>query len=160
MTIDTDKAERVREITQALIEKMGFEAEVSVRESVCDGTGEFICNISVDGSSNLLIGQHGVNLQALQHLVRLLAKKELQENIIFSLDVNSYWEQKSQALVKEAHQAAEQAVRDHAPVALRPMAGYERKIIHAELAKNDRVTTESAGEGENRKVIVKPATIL
>jgi spoIIIJ-associated protein len=108
----------------------------------------------------LLIGQHGVNLQALQHLVRLLAKKEFQENVLFSLDVNSYWEQKSQVLVEEARIVAEKVAKSHESIALRPMAGYERKIIHAELALDNRVTTESAGANENRKVIVKPVSLL
>lgn len=158
--MDATQAKRVQEITQSVVAHMGFDAQAAIREPVCEGQGDFICNIRIDGDSNLLIGQHGVNLQALQHLVRLLAKKEFQENVVFSLDVNSYWEQKSQALVKEARSAADQAIQTRSSVTLRPMAGYERKIIHAELALNDRVTTESAGTNENRKVIVKPASIL
>lgn len=158
--MDISKANVVQKITQDVIESMGFQAQVVLREAVSEGQGDFICNIRVEEDSNLLIGQHGINLQALQHIVRLLAKNELEENITFSLDVNSYWEQKSQALVKEAHQAAEQSIRDKAPVVMRPMAGYERKIIHAELFADERVVTESIGEGENRKVIVKPKTSL
>ncbi|MDD5083856.1 MAG: hypothetical protein PHT88_02865 [Candidatus Moranbacteria bacterium] len=155
--MDITKATRIQEMTQAVVEHMGFHTQVTLREPVCEGQGDFICNIRVEGDSNLLIGQHGVNLQALQHLIRLLAKKEFQENIVFSLDVNSYWEQKSQALVKEAHQAAQTAIQTNAAVTLRPMAGYERKIIHAELALIKEVATESTGANENRKVIVKPA---
>ena len=157
--MDVTKATRVQTITQNLVEQMGFEAQVLLRDPVCEGQGDFICNIRIEGDSNLLIGQHGINLQALQHIIRLLAKKEFQENIIFSLDVNSYWEQKSQALVKEAHSAATQAIQTNSPVTLRPMAGYERKIIHAELALNEAVSTESTGVNENRKVVIKPVTI-
>jgi spoIIIJ-associated protein len=158
--MDITQATRIQEITQGVIEQMGFDAQVMLREPVCEGQGDFICNIRVEGDSNLLIGQHGVNLQALQHVIRLLAKKEFQENVVFSLDVNSYWEQKSQALVKEAHIAAQQAIQTRMPVVLRPMAGYERKIIHAELALNEKVVTESTGVNESRKVTVKPAPIL
>lgn len=158
--MDTIKATRIQEITRSVVEQMGFDTQVMLREPVCEGQGDFICNIRVEGDSNLLIGQHGVNLQALQHIIRLLAKKEFQENVVFSLDVNSYWEQKSQALVKEAHQAAQQAIQTKVPVILRPMAGYERKIIHAELALNKEVITESTGVNENRKVVVKPAPLL
>ncbi len=43
------------------------------------------------------------------------------------------------------------------PIILRPMAGHERKIIHMELAENALVITESIGEGEARKVAIKPA---
>lgn len=158
--MDILKATRIQKMTQEVVEQMGFDTQVTLRDPVCAGQGDFICNIRIEGDSNLLIGQHGVNLQALQHIIRLLAKKEFQENVVFSLDVNSYWEQKSQALVKEAHAAAEQALQTHAPVILRVMAGYERKIIHAELANHTGIVTESTGVNENRKVVVKPAPIL
>jgi spoIIIJ-associated protein len=154
--MDIVKADYVRETVQTLVDRMGFPAHVSLREPVCEGQGDFICTIRVEEDSNLLIGQHGVNLQALQHIVRLLAKRHFQENGAFSLDVNAYWEQKSQALVKEARNAAGEAIKTQSAVAMRPMAGYERKIIHAELAANDRVVTESAGLDEYRKVIIKP----
>lgn len=155
--MDIIKADRVREIVQSMTDHMNFEAKAVLREPVCEGQGDFICNIQTEKDSNLLIGQHGINLQAFQHIVRLLAKKEFQENVVFSLDVNSYWEQKSQALVKEARLAAESSVESQTSVALRPMAGYERKIIHAELAGDRRVQTESVGVGENRRVIIKLA---
>lgn len=158
--MDIAKANRIQEITRSIVEKMGFDTQVSLRDPVSEGQGDFICNIRIEGDSNLLIGQHGINLQALQHIVRLLAKKEFQENVSFSLDVNAYWEQKSQALVKEAHQAAQTAIQNKTPVILRPMAGYERKIIHAELALNKEVVTESTGTDDHRKVIVKPAPLL
>lgn len=154
--MDTQKASQIQDIARNILEKMGFEAEVSLREPLSVVQGEFICSVQVPEDSNLLIGQRGVNLNALQHLTRLLAKKALQENIHFAVDVNSYWEQKSQLLIREAREAAEQALRDRIPVLLRPMAGHERKIIHMELAENAQVITESIGEGESRKVAVKP----
>jgi spoIIIJ-associated protein len=155
--MDMEKARRVQEIAKAVVEKMGFPAEVTVKDPLHAEQEEFACCIQVHEDSNLLIGQHGVNLHALQHLIRLLAKRDLQENIHFAVDVNAYWEQKSQALVREAREAAEQALRDGVPILLRPMAGYERKIVHMELAGNEQVVTESVGEGEGRKVAVKPA---
>jgi spoIIIJ-associated protein len=155
--MDTKKTLLVEDIAKKIMEKMGFEAEISLQEPVYIKQGEFICNIQVQEDSNLLIGQHGVNLQALQHLIRILVKKQLQENLHFSLDVNAYWEQKSQALIKEAQEAAQQALRDRVPILLRPMAGHERKIIHLELADNTQVVTESVGEGDARKVAIKPA---
>ena len=36
------------------------------------------------------------------------------------------------------------------------MTAYERRIIHLALAENDQVQTESIGEGEERKVVIKP----
>jgi spoIIIJ-associated protein len=153
--MDIIKASRVQEMTQSILSTMGFDAHISLREPACEGQGDFICNIRIEEESNLLIGQHGVNLQALQHIIRLLAKKEFEENIAFSLDVNSYWEQKSLALVKEARATAGQVIQNKISVTMRPMTSYERKIVHADLALNPQVSTESIGTNENRKVIVR-----
>ena len=39
---------------------------------------------------------------------------------------------------------------------MKPMSTYERRIVHMELSKNPQVFTESVGEGEERKIVVKP----
>ena len=36
------------------------------------------------------------------------------------------------------------------------MNSYERRLVHVELAVHPSVTTESAGEGRERYVIIKP----
>ena len=51
---------------------------------------------------------------------------------------------------------ARQAISDKRPVVLRAMSAYERGIVHMELAGNEQVKTESIGEGEERKVVIKP----
>jgi spoIIIJ-associated protein len=40
------------------------------------------------------------------------------------------------------------------------MNAYERRIVHMNIADDKRVETESIGEGEDRKVIVKPKSIM
>jgi spoIIIJ-associated protein len=36
------------------------------------------------------------------------------------------------------------------------MLPYERRIIHLALADHPSVTTESIGEGESRRVVIRP----
>jgi len=43
---------------------------------------------------------------------------------------------------------------------MRPMSPYERRIVHMELAKNESVKTESIGDGEDRRVVIKPADLI
>jgi spoIIIJ-associated protein len=43
---------------------------------------------------------------------------------------------------------------------MKPMSAYERRLVHMELSKNEKVETESVGEGENRKILVKPVNIV
>lgn len=158
----------IKKTTEDLLEKMGFAGKVEVvnnnsaelANSEEGSENNLVCNISVEDDSNILIGQYGANLQSLQHIIRLLVRKQTQERVNFIIDVNSYRQQKTQAIIEQASLAAEQAISEKRAVVLNPMSAYERRLVHLELSKNNQVITESAGEGDERKVIVKPAGML
>lgn len=149
----------VEETVQEMIDKMGFVSQVEIANNAVGEDGAFVCNIKSE-DSNFLIGQHGVNLQALQHIARLLTRAKTDEKINFIVDVNFYRQEKNEFIGRMAKEAAEQAIREKRTIVLRPMSPYERRIIHMELAENSLVKTESIGEGENRKVVVKPADMI
>lgn len=151
--------ETIKLSLEELLEKMGFQAEVTVTESA-DDPESALCEIKTDTDSNLLIGQGGVNLQALQHIARLLVRKKTQDHIKFIIDVNSYRQEKNQSIIELARNAASQAIAERRAVVMRPMSTYERRIVHLELSKNSDVVTESIGEGEGRKVVVKPSASI
>ncbi|MEI7749739.1 MAG: R3H domain-containing nucleic acid-binding protein [Candidatus Moraniibacteriota bacterium] len=118
-------------------------------------------SITVDKrDSKMLIGQHGVSLFSLQHLLQMIARRKFDGVSDFSVDVNRYWKEKRALLRRDAEEAAHDAVSTGRPVPMRPMFSYERKIVHAVLAENDRVETGSIGRGEERKVVVKPKAVF
>lgn len=145
----------LKNLVTNLIEKMGFSPSVEVTA----GDEEeltYYCSIRVEKDQNFLIGQHGINLAALQHLVRILARKETIEKMNIVVDVNDYFVEKRSLLEKEVTRAVDEVLQNNASVSLRPMLPYERKIVHAFLSSHQSVTTESVGEGEARKVMVRP----
>ena len=148
----------IKKTIEELIEKMGFTGQISISENNEDEG--ISCDIITDVDSNFLIGQHGVNLQALQHLSRLIVRKHVPEKIRFTLDINGYRKQKNQSVVEQAHQAAQEALSLGRGVIMPPMSTYERRLVHLELSKNSAVSTESIGEGESRKIVVKPANMI
>lgn len=157
--------EVIKNSIKELLGKMGFVCEVEINDetkaSMADDKEEeikvnLVCNVKVEGDSNFLIGQYGVNLQALQHLTRLIVRRKMEEKINFILDVNSYRQQKNQSIVEQAESAAEQAIQEKRAVVMKPMSAYERRIVHLTLGGNNKIITESIGEGENRKVVIKP----
>jgi spoIIIJ-associated protein len=160
INMDEKNLEIAKSIIQELLEQMGFQAELEIGKFAEDNQENIICNIKVSEDSNLLIGQYGVNLQSLQHIARLLVRKKIEDKFNFILDINSYRQEKNQSVVEQAQSAAEQALSEGRAIILKPMTSYERRIVHMELAKNDKVKTESIGEGEERKVIVKPANLI
>ncbi len=147
----------IKKTIEQLLEKMGFTGTVSLVKTDSD---DAIYAISTENDSNLLIGQHGINLQAIQHLARLIVRKQVPEKVRFSLDINDYRQQKNHSVLELANQTAQEAIAQHRSVVMRPMSTYERRLVHLELSKNSAIITESIGEGEDRKIVVKPVSSL
>lgn len=146
----------LKKLVGETLEKMTFSGfTLGARIEEAPGGENVVFNVETH-ESDLLIGQYGVNLQSLQHVLRAMARKKTDERLNFSVDVNNYRRQKKESLVQLARSFARQAVADGRPVILRPMSAYERRIVHMELAGDEQVKTESIGEGEERKVIIKP----
>lgn len=139
-----------------LLQQMGFEATVLVSENALpDDRVEYRADIQVQDGQHLLIGQHGANLQALLHLLRLLTRNTLPQNAVLSVDVNHYFAEKRSFLEQETMRAVKEVVETGLPMALRPMVAYERKLVHTLLATHPDVLTESVGSGEERKVLIR-----
>ena len=149
----------IKETIKELVQRMGFACEVEIEKTKNDDMLAQTFNIKAEESS-FLIGQHGVNLQSLQHIARVLVRKKIPTKSKFILDVNSYRKEKNVSLVKFAHSMAEQAAREKRAIILRPMSPYERRIVHLELSGNHQVKTESMGEGEERKVVISPVNLF
>lgn len=155
MPMSSDYQVILNGIITDLLTRMGF--EVSVETKLIEETElSFFCSVRVEKDQNFLIGQYGINLAAIQHIVRVIARKKTGEKMNIIVDVNDYFSGKKALLEKEAERAVEEALQNNVSVALRPMLPYERKIVHAFLASRGNVTTESIGKGEDRKVIVRP----
>ncbi|TXG77157.1 hypothetical protein E6Q11_03250 [Candidatus Dojkabacteria bacterium] len=139
-----------------VLQRMGFAAEVSIRErALPNDQVEYHCDIRVTDGQHLLIGQHGANLQALLHLLRLLTKEKLPPHAVLSIDVNNYVAEKRSFVEQEAQRAVKEVIETSLPLALRPMVAYERKLVHTFLADHPQVMTESVGSGEERKVLIR-----
>jgi len=158
--MDEKIKKELEETVGELVSKMGFSmSEVKAVECEENDQKTIICDIKTE-ESNFLIGQYGVNLQSLQHIARLVVRKKIAEKINFVLDVNSYRQERTDSVIKMARNMAEEAITGRRAIILRPMSPYERRIVHLELCKNDKIKTESIGEGEDRCVVIKPAELI
>jgi len=148
--IPEETSKQIADFIVEVVAKMGVEARVSIEENL-KGTA---FNIS-SRDSNLLIGQHGANLYALQLLAQSAAYKKW--NIVqrFTVDVDDYKKKREWYLRETAKRAVEQVKRTHRSVALEPMPAYERRVIHAYLSEEREVETESTGSDPNRRIIIK-----
>jgi spoIIIJ-associated protein len=150
-----------RQVLIDLLGHMGYaDYQVDVRraEAPADAPSEedhWILNVDGDDLSHL-IGRKGDTLSALQYLVRLMTSKKLERRANIIIDVGDYRSDRSNRLERLASRMADQAARQGRAVTLEPMPAHERRIIHMALRQDQRVSTQSVGEGDARKVQIIP----
>jgi spoIIIJ-associated protein len=117
-------------------------------------------SIDITGEdSGLLIGRRGETLRALQFLVNLIVRNHLKEDAVrVVLDVERYKERRNNSLTDMALRVADKVVGTGRAVSLEPMPPAERRVVHMALADHPRVSTESSGLGDSRKVVIAPKT--
>ncbi|MCF7836718.1 KH domain-containing protein [Candidatus Gracilibacteria bacterium] len=138
------------------------EASCTVARKV-EQDGEELEHYSVEIKTTdapLLIGKHGDNLNAFQHLLRMISSKkadELNRKIMVFVDVDGYRRRQDDDAVELACRRAEQVRASGNPVKLQSMSGFMRRLIHLELAKPewDDVVTESVGSARFRAIVIK-----
>lgn len=153
-TFDRDKViDAAEDFLQEVFAAMKLEVIMKIEDETEDN-----CLIELSGKGlGVLIGRRGQALDALQYLLNLAVnRKNAEERIHFTLDVEDYRRRREQALIKLAKSVAERAIKTRRDVRLEPMNRHERKIIHTVLQDNDRVETHSAGEEPYRYIIVSP----
>jgi len=147
------------EVLQNLIDKMGVRGRVVVRsgEDLVEEGEVMPLVLDVTGKDlGILIGRRGETLQALQFLTRSMLSKRLSRWEPVVVDVESYRARRRRSLRRLALRMAERAASSQRLVVLEAMSPYERRIIHLALHDHREVTTESTGEGENRRVTIVP----
>ncbi len=149
-------ASQAIEAVNRVLSHLGVSALTTIRTP---GDEEVGPTIDIDGEdSGLLIGKRGETLNAFQFVVNLVLNQTSRGHPVVLIDVEQYKERRSQALQTLASRVAERVVTSGRPVTLEPMPASERRIIHMALANHHYVTTESTGEGQNRKVTVRLGT--
>ncbi|MBI2607332.1 MAG: KH domain-containing protein [Candidatus Doudnabacteria bacterium] len=143
--------ENLKHKIQELLFHMSVSAEVFERQE----EDRVVLNLKTP-DAQLLIGKQGANLEALQHIVRLLARRELpEENFPFALDIDDYRDKRSIYLKELARKAAHQVRATSRSVILAPMPSYERRTVHDYLSLYSDIASESTGMDPNRRVIIK-----
>jgi spoIIIJ-associated protein len=147
--------EKVKQITEDFLKRLDVTGQVVVD---VDETGAFRVHIETE-ETGLLIGFHGKTLESFQIILGLLVSKELAAWVKVYVNVGDYREKREEALMLMAQHAAERALAAGRPIELPHLSPSERRVIHLTLAGDERVETESIGEGAARTLLVKPKAI-
>lgn len=152
--IDPTLFASIEEMARLLCEKLGVDAPVRVIESP-DGS---VVIKATSSDPQILIGEKGQTLAEIEYLVKRIVRKKTGVMTQVSFDINEYKESKEASLREMAREAADDAALFKQPKELPAMTPSERRIVHMELASRADVASESVGEGDNRRVVVRPKT--
>jgi spoIIIJ-associated protein len=112
-------------------------------------------HVSIVTESEVLVGDRGAVLDALQELTRLAVMTETGDRSRLMLDVAGFRDRRRQELLSMAAAAVEEAKAQKVPVPLAAMNPFERKIVHDAVASAG-LSSESEGDEPNRHVVVQP----
>lgn len=152
-----DIKNKIVQIATAVIGKMGVDGSVRFSQEGTDEKQLGVLSVESSMDSGVLIGKNGVNLEALEHIVRaILSREEGLPRVNFILDVNDYRKIRTRHLTETAKGVAERVISTAKAEALEPMTSYERRLVHMELASYNNIATESIGEEPKRRIVIKP----
>ena len=138
------------EFLKEVTEQMGLTVEVSAKAN----DDSVLLNIQ-GKDSGTIIGKRGQTLDAIQYLTSLVVNKDQDNYVRVVVDAENYRSKREKTLEKLANRLADKVVKTKRSVRLEPMNPYERKVIHATLQSNPRVTTRSEGQDPYRRVIIE-----
>lgn len=113
-------------------------------------------NVKIDGgNSGTLIGYRGETLNALQHILSLIANKHTSAKVRVLLNVDGYKEKREKTLEELALKVSKTVIKTNKSITLEPMNAYERKIIHSKLQDMTDIRTHSIGEEPHRRIVIE-----
>lgn len=109
------------------------------------------------GDPGKIIGRGGRTLAALEYVTNAVVNREDGAGVRVNVDVGGYKRRRDERLRESAFAAAARVRKSGHAVEMDPMSAGERRVVHMALADEPDVTTESTGEGPDRRVVVKPS---
>lgn len=146
-----------QELTQGVVDRMGFEASATAQlmPPRDEHDHETIVIDVVGDDVDMLLDHHMEGLNALQTVIQSMWSHQTKDSTRISLDANGYKAKREQRIQQMAVRMAEQVIDTGRPVTLEPMSAAERRLVHIALRDNEKVYTESMGEGSSRRVQIK-----
>jgi len=127
--------------------------------------GEVPCKIAIVGSrvratldcgdaAGLLVGRDGQTLIAIQLLASRIIARRLGGGVRLQVDAGRYRERRDEMLKELAFSLAQRVKETGRPLSTRPLAAYQRRIVHLALEQDEAVQTHSRGDGSQREVVI------
>ena len=142
----------IRQITSEFFEKTSFNVGI---EFLSQKDLIVPINLKTD-EPKILIGERGQTLGEIQRLLKVILRKQIDQEFYIDLDINGYKKKKIEYLKELARSVADDVALMKEEKILPSMPAYERRIIHMELSEREGIITDSIGREPERKIVIKP----
>ncbi len=150
--MDQKQLNTIKETVEEFFKKTTFEVEVEVLSE-----NEKTIPIKLKSEEpQVLIGEGGQTLAEIQHLLKAILKKKIEEDFYINLDINGYKEKKEDYLRELVRSVADEVILTKQEKELASMPAYERRIVHMELSTREGIESESIGQDPERRIVVRP----
>ena len=110
----------------------------------------------IEGDAASRLARDGRAADALQLLANQAEMRRSEDPTRIVVDVEGETEKREDYLLRLSDRAAERAIEAKRSVALDPMNGRDRRIVHMAVRDIENVATMSIGEGRYRQVVIVP----
>lgn len=143
--------EQAKDFLTDLIAEMRFDLDVSA-EWNDEG-----CLLNLAGrDAHYALAENGEMLDALEVVLFQVFGRELEREHRFVVDADGFRQTRKAELHAMARFAGEQVRKNGRPFTFGVLNSTERRVIHLALQQEDDLTTESVGEGRDRRLQVRP----
>lgn len=104
----------------------------------------------------IVIGKEGKTLESLQYLITLTISRHFDKPISVIADTQNYWRKAEDKIDAELASGIDRIKNGYSVYRFRPMSAQLRRYIHRAAENNEFVITVSEGEGQWRKVTLRP----
>lgn len=157
--METKVLQQIQKMVEEFMEKLGLSPKVLVESDEENQVKIKLESENEEESLGLLIGYHGETLRSLQLLLSLMINKNRTPSLRILLDVGDYRKGREDALAQMVKEAIEKVKETNEDFEMRPMSSMDRRFVHLIVSKNPGFSTESVGEGWERRVVVKMTSL-
>lgn len=134
-----------------------LQLQATIIVDTIESDGKKYLDVKMEGEDlSVLIGYHGRTLDALRTvLMMMVPRSEDGTTMGVLLDVNNYHAKREDTVRKMTLSAIDQVKLTTQPMELTPMKPADRRVVHMVVKEDETLETESIGEGEERRVVIK-----
>ncbi len=145
------KKKIIQKTTEELFKLLDIEGDITVE--LDDETASI--DLSTD-DSGIVIGRHGDMLESLQTVLTLCVSKKLDKFYRISLEVGDYKKNREEWLRNMVQDTKDRVLTENREISIPSLKAWERRVVHLSLQDDKEVVSESAGEGKDRVLVIRP----